>query len=557
MGSKITADRTTSRKFRNKTIADKQKNSKTEYIIANIIAFITLLAFGFIAIMSFIQTSVLDPENYVGEVILYQTDNIALNLAFTAIVVAVLFLLKKKYNFFAKINLKYLEIALLAYVLLIGFVWIFSVTSVPAADSYNLFEAATRAAKGDLSFLQNGSEFHNKDYYSGYSYFNFYPFQLGFVFFSEIIYRIFGTESYMPMQIINVLCVACAYLGIVKITKLIFKRRSIQFFSIILLAGCIQPILLCTFVYGNITGMCCAIWASYFLIKYFNTKKYILMLPCGLLLVLAVLLKYNNMIYVVAFALLLIIHTIKAKKWQSIAFALAICVASLGSIQLVISSYEARGDVKLADGVSQVLYLDLGMSESNMAPGWYTSVAKGTYAANGLDTKAANAQGMNDIKARLNAFSSDLDYTIDFFSKKVLSQWNEPTYESIWVSEVKSHTNEVNGIGNAVYDGSLGQLLEIHFNLYMQILFLLFAIGIFLLIVRSKINIETILLPLVMLGAFSYHLLFEGKSQYLATYLILMIPTASYALNSIMEGKYKPIKKITDKLKTVPKTENK
>ena len=32
---------------------------------------------------------------------------------------------------------------------------------------------------------------------------------------------------------------------------------------------------------------------------------------------------------------------------------------------------------------------------------------------------------------------------IDFFSKKIISQWNEPTYESIWVSKVKSHTNEL------------------------------------------------------------------------------------------------------------------
>ncbi len=537
-----------SKTTQNTNIEVVKKRSRVEFAVSNIIAFLTMLVFGFIAIMSFIQTSVIDPNNYSTEIILYQTDIIVLNLAFTAVVGVVLFLLKKKYDFFAKINLKYMEIGLAVYVLAIGFVWIFSVTSIPSADSANLFEAATKSAQGDMSFLQNGSDFYFKEFYSGYSYFNFYPFQLGFVLFSELIYRIFGTDSSMPMQFINVLCVAAAYFGIVKSTKLIFKRRSVEFFSIILLAGCFQPILLCTFVYGNIIGMCCAIWASYFLIKYFRTNKYILLLPGGLLLTFAVLVKYNNMIYVIAFALLLVVHTIKAKKWQSIAFALAICIASMGSIQLVIMSYETRGNVELSDGVSQVLYLDLGLSESYMAPGWYTNVAKQTYIDNALDTSAANSQAWSDINSRLNQFGSDFGYTVDFFSKKILSQWNEPTYESIWVSEVKGHTNELGAIGTAVYDGSLGQILEIHFNLYMQILFLLFAVGIFLLIVRRKANIETILFPLVMMGAFGYHLLFEGKSQYLCTYIILMIPIAAYTLNSFIEGDYGSIKRLISKI---------
>ena len=45
------------------------------------------------------------------------------------------------------------------------------------------------------------------------------------------------------------------------------------------------------------------------------------------------------------------------------------------------------------------------------------------------------------------------------------------------------------------------------------------------------------LLPLVLLGAFGYHLLFEGKSQYILTYIILMIPTAAWAAVTLIESK--------------------
>lgn len=534
------------------TVSTINNQSKFESIIVNIIAFLTMFAFGYIAIMSFIQTSVFDVSKYSSEVVLYQTDNIILNIAFTALFVFLLFKLKRYFNFFAKVNMKYMEIAIVVFPIIVGLIWILSVTSVPGADSYSLFEAATRAAKGDYSAMQNGTDFYNNEFYKGYSYFNYYPFQLGFVLFSEIIYRIFGTESSMPIQIINVLCVGIAYLGIAKITKYLFKRRSIEFIAILLLAGFVQPVLLCTFVYGNIIGMCCAVWASFFLIRYFQTSKYLLLIPSGILLVLAVLVKYNNMIYVIAFTIALVLHTVRAKRWQSIAFALALCIASLGSIQLVVMSYESRANNEFSSGVSQVLYLDLGLSDSYMAPGWYTTIAKDTYANNSFNDKAANAQAWNDINQKLKKFGSNASYTIDFFGKKILSQWNEPTFESIWISKVKAHTTDINAIGKSVYDGSLGQLFELHFNFYIQILYSLFAVGLCLLIIRKSTNLCTILLPLVILGGFGYHLLFEGKSQYVLTYIPLMIPTAAYAMNSILEGKYILLHKYIDKLKQIP-----
>ena len=63
--------------------------------------------------------------------------------------------------------------------------------------------------------------------------------------------------------------------------------------------------------------MTCALWASLLLIKYFKTGQYRWIYPAGALLVLAVMVKYNNMIYLIAFVIMLIIHIIQNKKWQS------------------------------------------------------------------------------------------------------------------------------------------------------------------------------------------------------------------------------------------------
>lgn len=548
-------DNTTNKNRTNeKNIATVKRQNTFEYLIVNLVCLFLFLAFAYIAVMSIFQTSVFDPTAYGAEKIIFQTDNIALNIFMTVLFAVFVFKIKKHYDFFAKVNMRFLEIGLVVYALLLGFVWIFSVTSIPAADSYNVFETASQAANGNYSSL-SGSDFYNSAYYNGYSYYNFYPFQLGFVFISEIVYRIFGTQSYMPIQIINVICVAVTYLGIAKITKHLFKRRSVEFIAILLLAGCFQPILFSTFVYGNIIGMCCAVWASYFLIRYFQSSKYILLLPCGALLVLATMAKYNNMIYLIAFVVMLIVHTVKDKKWQSIAFALAICVAAVGVNNLIIISYENRAGVKLADGVSQVLYLDMGLNESSMAPGWYNGIALETYKQYQLNDEAANAAAWDDINTRINIFANNPGYAADFFGKKITSQWNEPTFESIWVSEVKSHSSEINAIGKGMYDGSLGQFFELCFNLFIQILYILFVIGIYCLFLKRKLNIETALLLLVLLGGFGYHLLFEGKSQYILTYIVLLIPTAAYGMNTVLEGNFTKIKEYVGKLKTIPQTQ--
>ena len=532
-----------------KTIQSIEKTSKFEYIVVNIISLFLFLAFGYLAIMSFLQTSVIDPAKYSNEVILYQNDIVSLNLLFTAIFFIIAFAFKKKYDFFAKINIRFFEIGLAVWVLILGMTWIFSVTSIPAADSQNIFEAATKAAQDNFTPFYDGAKFYNKDFYQGYSYFNFYPFQLGYVLISEFIYSIFGTKSSMPMQVINVLSLATAYFALARITRLVFKRKSIEFFVIVFLAVCFQPILLCTFVYGNILAMSAAIWASLFLIKYFQTGKYRWMAPSLALLLLATLAKYNNLIYLVAFVVMLIVHTIKMKKWQSVAFALALCVACLGSNSLVIMSYESRADVDLAKGLSQVQYLDMGLTESYMAPGWYTKTGLNTYLENKLDNKAADKASWKSIDAKMDNFGSDMGKTFDFFSKKILSQWNEPEFESIWVSKVKTHTNPVDGgIGKAVYEGSLGQLLSLHFNLNIQIVYMLFAAGIYLMFINKKTNICTMLLPLAALGGFGYHLLFEGKSQYVLTYIPLLLPVAAYALNTILEGDYSKVKEFVSKI---------
>ena len=73
-----------------------------------------------------------------------------------------------------------------------------------------------------------------------------------------------------------------------------------------------------------------------------------------------------------------------------------------------------------------------------------------------------------------------------------------------------------------------------------------------MLFIHKKTCIETVLLPLVLLGAFGYHLLFEGKSQYIVTYIPLLVPTAAYAFNTMLCGKYEKVKQVVGRINHIP-----
>ncbi|MGN0460413.1 MAG: hypothetical protein ACI4HL_05825, partial [Ruminococcus sp.] len=403
-------------------------------------------------------------------------------------------------------------------------------------DSGTVTQTAMDVANGNYnSFITSNDEFYNN-----VSYYQLYPFQLGFVFICEIFYRIFGTDSSMIMQVVNVLALTALYMAILKLSKMIFKSKAVTFITTFMLAGCVQAIFFTTFVYGNLIGIASAMWGCYFVIKFMQSEKknrYLLFIPASLLMALSIIAKYNNMIWLVAVCIGLIIYIIRSKKWLYFISVVFVCVIALGSFNLIIYSYEVRSGVNLGDGVSQTLYLDAGMNESSMAPGWYNDMSKSTYLTADCNTEEANKLAKDDLELRKEKFKSDSAYTRDFFSKKVLSQWNEPSYECLWVSQVKSHSFgevEDGSLLQSIYTGGWSKFFYDYFDFFQMISFILFAVGMAALI-KKKIGAEGIMLLTGLIGGFLYHLLFEAKSQYVLTYFIIMLLFASYGLYFIIK----------------------
>ena len=211
---------------------------------------------------------------------------------------------------------------------------------------------------------------------------------------------------------------------------------------------------------------------------------------------------------------------------------------------MVKSIYSTASGADLNKGVPMTAYLAMGLQESNRAPGWYNEYVEQVYENANYDPEKTSERAKKNIRARLEEFAKDPAYTFQFFYEKMVSQWNETTFEAVWISRTCPYDEENRSyFGDVALNGHLRPVLEKWMDGYTLALYALFSLtmGAFArkLLRRPKEGEEPLPRPLglglslcavTMTGAFLYHMIFEAKSQYLFIYLFLMIPAVCVGL---------------------------
>ncbi len=487
--------------------------------------------FFFLAVSGLLLTSKINPDFYIAERIIYSPDNIIINIiAAIAVLGAAVFLHCKFSGRIKAVHCNIAEILMLVFIFAIGVYWVVSVKYIPQADSGMLARAAASAIAGDYSGLTQSD------------YFQIYPFQLGYVAILECIQRVFGTTNYTAMAISNVVFLAAAYFAVVHITKAVFQNHGVTLVTIILLGLCWQPALFCTFIYGNITGLALALLAVFFYIRYLQNDGARNIILFSLFAALAIVAKPNYWIYAIAIVICLLLQLIKKAKMRgavSIACVLALSTAFISCVQMY---YGWRADIEVDNGTPLTAHLAMGLQETGPAAGWNNGYTYNILRDNNYDIDAANQQINSDIRERIDAFIQNPRHIISFFALKTISQWNEPTFQSVWVSKAGAYADSPPPVVDAIYKGAAGSALEQYFDLYIQSIYIAFFFGIVSLMRAMKKRTAGeeppifrrggAVLLLVILGGFFYHFFFEAKAQYILAYIPLLLPYAAYGLIS-------------------------
>ncbi|MEG2604187.1 MAG: hypothetical protein RSB91_04590, partial [Clostridia bacterium] len=185
----------------------------------------------------------------------------------------------------------------------------------------------------------------------------------------------------------------------------------------------------------------------------------------------------------------------------------------------------------LDGGVPMIAHVAMGLQEGPRSPGWFNQYNYDLYLANGHDGAAAQANAY--IAKRVQTFLQNPAYALSFFHTKLTVQWNETTFESLWVNRVCRYEEGRPAFVDSVLSGGLRAPLEHYMDWYTSLLYLGLAAGLSVLVLRRRkqaFPLGLSVLVIIIFGALMYHMLSEAKSQYLFVYLPMMAPFAALGL---------------------------
>ncbi len=496
------------------------------------IAILMLAAMLFLFVGSMLATSdmaILRDESgkiVSDETVLFEKDSPGLNLLWLVLFFTIgltLMLILRRLGWLERLTAARLSWVLGAWVMVAGSLWVLMSMSAPTHDSLIVTRAGVAAALGNYQHLEE-------------AYFVRFPFQLGYVFWTEIWARLFGLNehTYFFLEFVNVLCLALGEMALVRLCERLFHRREVTLATALTLALFIQPMMFCAFLYGTMPGFCFAAWAMLLFVCYLQTDRWRFIVGAAVCLTLSVSLKLNNMILLVAMVIILLLHLLRKFDWRRLVSIALLCATVLTLKNVGLWQYELRTGRDFGKGIPMTSWMAMGLNEAAAAPGWYSyQYTVGNFQSVNGDYEAAAERSMEEIKNRLAYFKENPGEAAEFFSNKLLSQWNEPTYQSIWNNQVRGQY--MKKFGYAEYVCGEGEYkTKAVLDLGIQLLFF-GAVAAMAALMLSQFRKKKEarpdecalwLIPLTILGGFLYHALFEGKSQYIITYMMYMVPLA-------------------------------
>lgn len=366
--------------------------------------------------------------------------------------------------------------------------------------------------------------------YVHWGYMGMYPQQKSLVFLYEILFAVFGHFCYDVAEVFHIgFCVViavCGYFVLKNWGQKVVNRVLFCF----LMVCCLPVFLYIPYIYGDLPSIafCMAMfWAVSEYMKQYRLRYLVVAVMAA---VLAVMVRRNVLIVLVALVIGMVLAALKKRSWMPLLAAVCIIGVSLTSIAAINFMYEKRSGYEYEGGIPSILWVAMGLQETRGMPGRYNRYQQAVYSETGFDREVASAIGREYIGERLAEFQADPAMAMDFFHRKLLQQWTEPTFEAFCHTANFAEGEEVPEYIMDLYYRDWNRF-TIHFsNFYQSVVYVAFL----LFVVRAFVDRDresTLWIPLIaIVGGFLFSIIWESKSRYILPYFVLMILYAPQGL---------------------------
>lgn len=435
-----------------------------------------------------------------------------------------------------KINEKILFISLALVYLIFGIFLIINISSQLRADAGAIYKTVRDMRVGNYAFFQPKN------------YMNFYPHQHGHMYYIYLITSII--DSTRIIFAINLLEIIVINYLIYKIIDILGNSNKIKnLLAIYLSFAFAQQLFFIAFAYNLIPGFFFMMIGLYLLISYTNRNKTYKLIISIISFTIAVIIRNNFIIMVIAAFLYLWIISNKKSKYISLIFIISFIILNKILTFGMNSLTEHITGIKVTSGMPKILWIAMGTDPQNLSPGpgWYNHYTRIVLENVDYDFDKAAEIGNEKVKDNFNKILQNPIYGLGFFGAKHLSTWADPTFQSIWSGPLpRYHQTSNNQVIQSIYYE--GDIYWINYHYMKSITYIIYLATLIYLIKKNlqKNNLSIFIVYLV--GGTVFHLFWETKSQYVYTYVILLIPVAIEAIIDTHEkflksNLYKKIKK--------------
>ena len=171
-------------------------------------------------------------------------------------------------------------------------------------------------------------------------------------------------------------------------------------------------------------------------------------------------------------------------------------------------------------------WVEMGLQEGSRAPGWFNNYNMHIYLDNQEDRELTAAAVERDLGRTIQYFMEHPDYTADFFNRKLRSIWTEPTFQSLWIQEVKGFGWLFPSFTRSLFKEG-GTANEIYWQLCNAVQTLVYGGALLFAVFRfRRVKFQGLFFAVIFIGGFLFHLFWEAKGQYTVSYFTLLIPYA-------------------------------
>lgn len=453
---------------------------------------------------------------------MYLPDSVFINMFFFLLLLVLLWLLKRScfiHAFSKKVNNEYkfyqkIRNSILAIILILSVSWVLSSQLVPV---------------GDQMVVQNQAflfEIGQYDIFSPGAYMERYWSQLGIMLFSWLLGKAAGFHNYLVFQLLNCIALTVIYLELSRLCEL-FQWNRMTALAVLTVGIVFLPLILyCSFVYGTWMGLMCALIGIRLEVEYFQKPQFRKAVLASVCIILSILLKSNYLIFFIGMILFGIVNTITRKKWYFGCLFVVLLLAGYVFQALAPKAFvKSVTGIELNQGEPVYDWIAEGLSEGERGPGWFSGLNFIMYKKANYQTEETAEMAKYEIERSIQAFKNDHHYAAAFFEKKIASMWSSPSFQSFFFFRDRDSLHEQSSLSSTI----LSAEFEIRFTAFLNILCFLIYGGTLLYVLSyppTKSIVEELLLLMVFIGGFLFHIVWEVKALYALSFYVLLFPYA-------------------------------